>query len=155
MIRGKYSQRPSIKKGAELVRPPPPPTCTSESSNFYPFKISHNLGRILKGDSPEERKKKLLFNYTDPFNSRRGSHIKTIQSPAILQQHIPESMFHAGCNIFCCSATPPGQISSIYVCVVGGGGGGKENNLALTKPLLFHYELESHICNQYTARWDL
>lgn len=99
----------------------PPSTCTLESSNFYPFKISHNLGRILQGDSPEERKKKLLFNYTDPFNSRRGSHIKTIQSPAILQQHIPESMFHAGCNIFCCSATPPGQISSIYVCVVGGG----------------------------------
>lgn len=34
-------------------------------------------------------------------------------------------------------------------------GGGKENNLALTEPLLVHYELEHHICNQYVARWDL
>ena len=116
-IRGKYSQKHSMKQGAELVRPP----CMLESSNFYPFKINH-LGRILKGDSLGGGE--LLFNYIDPFNSRRVSHIKTIQSPAILQQHIPESMFHAGCNIFCCSATPPGQISSIYVCV---GGEGKQS----------------------------
>lgn len=74
----KYTQRHSIKQGAELMRSP---LCVLESSYFFPpffffqwLIISVDAERWLSNG-----KKKQLFNYTDPFNSWWVSHIKTIQ----------------------------------------------------------------------------
>lgn len=58
-----------------------------------------------------------------------------------LAAHIPQYMLHAGCDIASLPHLPDRLVPFLYV------GGGKNNSLILTKPLLVHYGLDSHICN--------
>lgn len=74
----KYSQRHSIKQSAELLRFLR--VCwRGHAWILFPLQSVILISAERKRWLPEE-KKKLLFNYTDPFSSWWASHIKTIQS---------------------------------------------------------------------------
>lgn len=89
------------------------------------------------------QRKKLLFNDTDLLKSWWVSHIKTIQSRLSYNNTFQSLCFMQGAIS---SAAPPHLHTDylhlrvcVWVCVRGG----KENNPALTEPLLVHYELEA------------